>query len=86
MRIFQEEEYEQPAVNRDGYGRNNSKRTSFYTEVQEPHEYDEEGLAERVVKPKLPEMKPLAPGDLVQSSRSGEWRLFGVSRLRLVEL
>ena len=50
MRIFQEEEYEQPAVNRDRDSRNNSERAGFYSEVQEPHEYDEKGLAERVVE------------------------------------
>jgi hypothetical protein len=50
MRIFEEQEYEQPAVYRDRDSRDNSKRTSFYAEVQEAHEYDEEGLAERVVE------------------------------------
>ena len=50
MRIFEEEEYEQPAVYRDRDRRNNAERASFYAEVQEAHEYDEEGLAERVVE------------------------------------
>ena len=50
MRIFQEEEYEQPSVDGHGYGRNNSKRAGLDAEVQEAHEYDKKGLAERVVE------------------------------------
>ena len=79
MRIFEEEEYEQPAVNGHSYGRDDAERTGFDAEVQEPHEYDEKGLAERV-------NETAGPGDLAQRIGSGDWRLFGVSRLRLVEL
>ena len=50
MGIFQEEEYEQPAVNRYREARDDAERAGLDTKTEESHEYDEEGLAERVVE------------------------------------
>ena len=50
MRIFQEEEYEQRAVDRYGEACDDAQCAGTHTKTEEPHEYDEEGLAERVVE------------------------------------
>ena len=67
MRIFQEEEYEQPSVDRDGYGRDDSEGTGLDAKIHE----------KLVKKPKLPEMKVMKPlaQDLGSALRSGDWGL-----------